>query len=57
MWARMPDSHIDITDDVQAYIVDGKTIMCRAVNHPAGGLSWRELASVIQFVYHDVLSQ
>jgi hypothetical protein len=52
MWAMMPDADIYITDEVQGYrLDDGEMMMCCAVNHPAGGLSWRKLASVIHFTY------
>jgi hypothetical protein len=52
MWGEMPEADIYITDDVQGYrLGDGEIMMCCAVNHPAGGLSWRKLASVVHFTY------
>ena len=52
MWSMMPETDIYITDDVQGYRLDGGEIMmCCAVSHPPGGLSWQKLASVILFTY------
>lgn len=56
MWGEMPETDIYITDDVQGYrLGGGEIMMCCAVNHPAGGLSWRKLASVIHFTYEREL--
>jgi hypothetical protein len=57
MWGMMPDADIYITDDVQGYrLGSGQIMMCCAVSHPAGGLSWRKLASVIHFAYQPELA-
>lgn len=57
MWAMMPEADIYIADDVQSYRLDSSEIvMCCAVNDPAGGLSWRKLASVIHFTYERELN-
>jgi hypothetical protein len=57
MWTHMPTTDIFISDDVQGYrLDDGEIMMCCAVSHPAGGLSWRKLASVIYFTYEQELS-
>jgi hypothetical protein len=55
MWGNMPEAHVYITDDVQGYRIDDEIMICCAVNHPAGGLSWRKLASVIHFTYEREL--
>jgi len=48
LWASMPESHLHRTDDLQAYrMSDGSIASCWAVRHPAAGLSWRDLANVI----------
>jgi hypothetical protein len=50
MWVQMPETDIYITDEVQGYrFRDDEIMMCSAVSHPAGGLSWRKLASAIHF--------
>jgi len=56
MWGKMPDANIYITDEVQGYRNGDNIMMCCAVSHPAGGLSWRKLASVIQFTYERELA-
>jgi hypothetical protein len=55
MWAQMPDTQVYVTDVVQGYGLGDEVTMCRALNHPAGGLSWRELASAIHFTYETEL--
>ena len=55
MWGKMPESHIYITDEVQGYRLAGDVVMCQAMDHPAGGLSWRKLASVLYFTYEQEL--
>jgi hypothetical protein len=57
MWGKMPDCEIYITDHVQGYkLANGQVAMCQAVNHPSRGLSWRELAAIVQFSYQKELS-
>jgi hypothetical protein len=51
LWAKMPETDIYITDDVQGYRLGDRVVMCQALDHPAGGLSWRKLASIIHFTY------
>jgi hypothetical protein len=51
MWGNMPETEVHITDQVQGYRFGEHLMMCMAVHHPAGGLSWRELASVLHFTY------
>jgi hypothetical protein len=52
MWGMMPDADIYITDDVQGYrLGGGEIMMCCAMSHPAGGSSWRKLASATHFTY------
>jgi hypothetical protein len=52
MSGMMPDADICIIGDVQGYRLGGGEIMiCCAMSHPAGGLSWRTLASVVHFAY------
>lgn len=56
MWSKMPPSDIYFTDDVQGYrLPSGRMAMCWAVDHPRG-LSWRNLAAVIQFSCGDTLA-
>lgn len=50
MWSKMPECEVRITDDVQGYrLPDGSLALCWALNHPSRGLSWRQLAAVVQF--------
>jgi hypothetical protein len=51
MWSKMPETDVFITDDVQGYTLADGVMMCWATCHPAGGLSWRELANIIHFTY------
>jgi hypothetical protein len=53
LWTKMPDTDVFVTDDVQGYSLSGDIVMCQAVDHPAGGLSWQKLASVIYFTYEQ----
>jgi hypothetical protein len=53
LWSRMPNTQVFITDDVQGYRWDEHVMMCNALYHPAAGLSWRQLASVIHFTYEE----
>jgi hypothetical protein len=55
MWGKMPDSTVHYSDTVQEYDVDGDAIVCLAVSHPAGRLSWGPLAGVIHFTYRDFM--
>ncbi|HEV2303860.1 MAG TPA: hypothetical protein VGR91_20030 [Stellaceae bacterium] len=56
MWGNMPDdTEVYPADDVQGYRVADNIVMCHAVDHPAGGLSWRRLAGVIHFTYQREL--
>lgn len=56
MWGKMPGADFYFTDDVQGYrLADGSRATCWAVNHPAGGLSWKQLAAVVQFAYPNAL--
>jgi hypothetical protein len=55
LWSEMPPTDIFVTDELQGYRIADEMVMCLAVNHPAGGLSWRKLASVIYFTYEREL--
>lgn len=48
MWRYMPTTQVIVSDDVQGYrLPNGGTAMCRATWNPAGGLSWKALATEI----------
>jgi hypothetical protein len=50
MWSRMPDADVWLTDDVQGYRLEDRSVtMCWAVPHPAAGLSWQRLAQLIAY--------
>ncbi len=50
MWSQMPETDEYMTDDVQGYTLDdGSVAVCFALNHPARGLSWTQLADTIHF--------
>jgi hypothetical protein len=52
LWRNMPETDFHLTDSVQAYrLTDGTFAMCQQVLHPAGGLSWGQLAAVVHFTY------
>ena len=55
LWSAMPPTDSFVSEDLQGYRVADEMVMCLAVNHPAGGLSRRKLASVIYFTYQHEL--
>jgi hypothetical protein len=55
LWEEMPPTDLFVADDLQGYRIGDEMAMCFVLNHPAGGLSWRKLASVIYFTYEREL--
>jgi len=57
LWDKMPENtDVFLTDDVQGYQIGNQLVLCWATYHPAGGLSWRQLAAVIHFTYGQELT-
>ena len=55
MWSEMPKEDVYMTDDVQGYFLDDKSVaVCWALPHTSAGLSWTQLAEIIHFTMGEL---